>query len=106
MMLYKLDASASNFSALPDGESTSLDRRMRDTIRAATGGGERRPDFSDLVPEIQPIHEKPGTKPMPVSPQELIDMMCRKWFEGEFLQAMLLGDPDEKLGVKPEPYAD
>ncbi|RRU21161.1 hypothetical protein [Stenotrophomonas sp. 278] len=106
MMLNKLDAVASNFSALPSSKSTSLDQRLRDVVGAGTGGEERRPDFSDLVPEIQPIQEKPGTKPMPVSPKEMVDMMCRKWFEGEFLQAMMLGDPDEKLGVKPEPYAD
>jgi len=101
-MLNKLDAAASNFSAIPGSNPTSLEQRLRD----AMGGEERRPDFGDLIPEIQPVIDKPGTKPMPVSPKEMVDMMCRQWFSGEFLQAMLLGDPDEKLGVKPEPYAD
>ncbi|WP_282298189.1 hypothetical protein [Stenotrophomonas sp. PS02289] len=106
MMLNKLDAGASNFSALPDGDAPSLDQRMREAMRAAMGGEERRPDFSDLVPEIQPVKEKPVTKPLPLSPEALVDMMFREWFQRGFMQAMLLGDPDEKLGVKPEPYAD
>ena len=102
MMLNKLDAAASNFSAIPGGNGPSLEQRMR----GAMGGEERRPDFSDLVPEIQPVKEKPITKPEPLSPEALVDLMCRQWFQTDFMQAMLLGDPDEKLGVKPEPYAD
>ena len=102
MMLDKLGGMTS--SAIPEthyADPTSLAQRMR----AAMGEEGRRPDFGDQVPEIQPITEKPSTKPEPVPVKEVLDMMVRKWFETEFLQAMVLGDPDEKLGVKPEPYA-
>lgn len=102
MMLDKLGGMTP--SAIPEtlySDPTSLAQRMR----AAMGEEGRRPDFGDLVPEIQPIKEKPVTKPEPVPVKEVLDMMVRKWFEADFLQAMLLGDPDEKLGVKPEPYA-
>lgn len=91
-------------SAIPEttyADPTSLAQRMR----AAMGEEGRRPDFGDLVPEIQPIEEYPTVKPDPIPIEEIIGDMCRRWFESDFLQAMLLGDPDEKLGVKPEPYA-
>lgn len=101
-MLEKLNAGSSYDTPLHDTDPTSLVRRMR----AAMEGEGRRPDFGDMVPEIQPIQEKPGTKPEPVPVKELIDMMCREWFKNDFLKAMLMGDPDEKLGMKAEPYAD
>lgn len=91
-------------SAIPEttyADPTSLAQRMR----AAMGEEGRRPDFGDLVPEIQPIEEYPTGKPDPIPVKEIIADMCRRWFESDFLQAMLLGDPDEKLGVKPDPYA-
>lgn len=102
MMLDKLDGMTP--SAIPEttyADPTSLAQRMR----AAMGEEGRRPDFGDGVPEIQPIDEYPTLKPDPVPLKELVSDMCRRWFASEFMQAMLLGDPDEKLGVKPDPYA-
>ncbi len=98
-------AAASILPTHPGGDPTSLAQRMQEVMSEVTGE-ERRPDFGDLVPGILPIDEPPTTKPEPVPIQEIIDEMCRRWFFSDFLQAMLLGDPDEKLGVKPEPYAD
>lgn len=99
-------AAASILPTHPGGDHTSLAQRMQEVMSGVTGEEQRRPDFGDLVPEIQPIEEEATTKPMPVPVEEIISEMCRRWFFSDFLQAMLLGDPDEKLGVKPEPYAD
>lgn len=101
MMLEKLGSAPSSLS-MPAEHRTLLEQRLRDAL----GADERRPDFGDQVPGILPIVPEFGTKPLPPSNEAIIEVMVKRWWQTEFMQAMLLGDPDEKLGMKPEPYAD
>lgn len=99
-MLDRLGAAAPHGMTPPDASSSSLAERMR-----AVMGDERRPDFdSQFGNEILPI--EPGLYPEPVDWAGLTREMALMWFQSDFMKAMMLGDPDEKLGVKPEAYAD
>jgi hypothetical protein len=92
MMLDRLDAAAFNTSAMPAEHRIALEQRMQQAMQEEGRRPDPTPDFD--------------TKPLPPSPEALIDMMVRQWWSGDFMRAMLLGDPDEKLGMKAEPYAD
>ncbi len=92
MMLDRLGGFAPDTSAIPAEHRKALEQRMQEALQDDT----RRPD---LTPDF-------STKPAPPSPEELMDRMVRQWWNGDFLRSMLLGDPDEKLGMKAEPYAD